>query len=109
MSRRFLMAFAAATLTLWAVRAAAQPRPAAAVEVGAEVRSADGDVLGRIEQVVADPAGQPQQVLVRTRGMGGVTAQVKSLPISSLRPDPRGYAVALKKSEFELLPALRNR
>jgi len=107
--RRFLMVFAAAGLALWAAGAAAQPRADAAVEVGAEVRGADGSVLGRIERVVSDPAGQPQQVLVRTRGAGGVAAQVKSLPISSLRPGQGGYAVALRRSEFDLLPALRGR
>ena len=107
MKRRFLIAIAATALAVWAVRAAAQPRPA--VEVGAEVRAADGAVLGRVEGVVADGAGQPQQVLVRTRGLGGAAAQLKSLPISSLRPESGGYAVALKKSEFELLPAVKGR
>ena len=107
MKRRFLMVIAVAGLAVWAVRAAAQPRPG--VEVGAEVRAADGAVLGRVESVVADSAGQPQQVLVRTRGLGGAAGQVKSLPISSLRPASGGYAVALKKSEFELLPAVKGR
>ena len=110
MRARFQTALAAAAvLAVGAAPAAARQDGASGVTVGEEVRGSDGSTLGRIEQVVSDPQGRPQQVLVRTRGLGGVASQMKSLPISTLRAAPGGYVVALRKSEFELLPAVKNR
>ncbi|MBW3558498.1 MAG: hypothetical protein KY446_04025 [Proteobacteria bacterium] len=92
---------------------AAQARaPAPALEqrapgIGAPVRGANGEVLGRIESVTRDSAGQPVQVVVRTRGLTGVRAQSRAVPITSLRPDGSGWVLPLRRAEFNLLPQVR--
>ena len=83
-----------------------QSRPALpAPAIGAPVRDASGDLLGRIEAVVTE-GGRPVQVVVRTRGRTGVGARSRAVPVDSLRPDGSGWALPLRRSEFDLLPPL---
>ena len=102
----------AAWLALTPLAAAAQTtgeRPSAdqvAPSVGATVFDVAGAPLGVIDTVIRDTRGAPQQVLVRT---GGLRSQVKSLPVSSLRPREGGFGVSLRRSEFDLLPAVQRR
>jgi hypothetical protein len=109
MIRSFLIAAAMVVLTCAPGAAAAQSPPAQAVEIGAAVHDSEGQVLGRIESVVSDPDGRPRQVLVRTPGVAGVGEKVKTLPVRALRPRPGGYAVALRKAEFNALPSTDRR
>jgi hypothetical protein len=100
-----LAAAAAAAQTL--AQTLAQPRPAAGdMAVGASVVDSAGAALGRIEKVIVDSEGRPQQVLIRTEGG---RSQLKSLPVASLRPRQSGFSVPLRKAEFDLLPAVRGR
>ena len=75
--------------------------------VGAPVRDASGAALGRVEAVIADATGKPVQVVVRTRGMGGVRARSRAVPFDSLRPDGGGFVTPLRRAEFDLLPPVR--
>ena len=83
--------------------------PAVGVAVGAGVVDARGAVLGRVEAILPDDAGQPRQVLVRTPRRGRTPSQLKSLPVSSLRTHEGGYATVLLKAEFDLLPPVERR
>ena len=109
MIRRLLIAGALVAAAAATAQALAQTRPAAPVAVGAPVYDAAGAQLGRVEAVVSDSQGRPQQVLVR----GGVgvpgRSQLKSLPISSLRPRQDGFGVGLRRSEFDALPSVEKR
>ena len=107
MIRMFLIAAAATVLST--AGGVAQTPPAPAIEVGATVHDSQGEVLGRIESVVTDPDGRPRQVQVRTPGLAGVGDRVKTLSVRSLRPRPGGYAVALRKEEFNALPTVDRR
>jgi hypothetical protein len=107
MIRRFLIAAMAAALST--AGAAAQAPPADNIEVGAIVHGSQGEVLGRVESVVTAPDGRPLQVQVRTPGVAGVGERVKTLSVRSLRPRPGGYAVALRKAEFDALPSVDRR
>ena len=107
MIKRLLIAGASLALAAVAINVAAQPRPAAEpVTVGATVYDAAGAPLGRIESLITDAEGRPQQALIRAAGGSAVRSRLKSLPLSSLKPRPEGYAVSLRKSEFDLLPAV---
>ena len=75
--------------------------------IGAPVRDAAGDQLGRVESVIKDAGGEPVQVVVRTRGVGGVRAQSRAVPFSSLRPEGGGFVLPLRRAEFDLLPAVK--
>ena len=75
--------------------------------IGAPVRGAGGEVLGRVEAIVRDAAGRPAQVVVRTRGLTGGRAQSRAVPLASLRPDGSGWVLPLRRSEFQLLPPAR--
>ncbi len=84
--------------------AAAQARVPASGDI---VRDSRGEVLGRIESVVADSAGRPVQVRVRSRTTAGMRSEVRALPASSLRPSRDGFSTPLRKAEFEVLPPAR--
>ena len=75
--------------------------------IGDPVRGASGEVLGRIESITRDSSGRPVQAVVRTRGIAGVRAQSRAVPIASLRPEGSGWVLPLRRSEFNLLPAVR--
>lgn len=75
-------------------------------EPGQAIRSADGDVLGRIESVVAGPDGRPRQVLVRTGGVRGVGSSIKALPVAGFRTGREGPVAVLTRRELDSLPAV---
>ena len=75
--------------------------------VGAPVRGAGGEMLGRVESITRDSSGRPVQVVVRTRGLGEVRARSRAVPLASLRPEGTGWVVPLRRSEFNLLPVAR--
>ncbi len=107
MIRRLLLAAAALAAAAAAAHALAQP--AAAPAVGAPVYDASGAQLGRVETVVADSQGRPQQVLVRTGSGVPGRSQLKSLPISTLKPRQDGFGVSLRRAEFDALPSVERR
>jgi hypothetical protein len=84
---------------------AAQSQPPVP-EVGATVRDAAGQVLGRIEAVTLDNTGRPVQVVVRARTVTRMGGDARSIPIASLRPDREGWSTPLRRAEFDLLPKL---
>ena len=109
MIRRLILAGALLGGALAAAGVLAQPRPPAGdIAVGTTVIDAEGAPLGQVEALVRDAEGRPQQVLIRTGGPGP-RAQLKSLPISSLRPRDGGFAAPLRKAEFDLLPTVQRR
>lgn len=81
--------------------------PAGAPGIGAPVRGLGGEVFGRVEAIVRDGSGRPVQVVVRSRGIAGVRAQSRAVPVASLRPDGSGWMIPLRRSEFQLLPTMR--
>lgn len=95
--------FGAAEAQPPAMRAPAVSTPG----IGAPVRGAGGEAFGRVESIVRDATGRPVQVVVRSRGLAGVRAQSRAVPIESLRPDGSGWVLPLRRSEFQLLPAAR--
>ncbi len=83
------------------------PASDAGVRAGALVRDAQGDALGQIESVVTDAQGRAVQVVIRSRVLAGARTQLRAVPITSLRRSGEGYALPLRKNEFELLPVYK--
>ncbi len=112
-SALLILALSLPTSALAAALAAPARAPASGLAqggapgIGAPVRGANGEVLGRIESVTRDSTGRPVQVVVRTRGLTGVRAQSRAVPIASLRPDGSGWVLPLRRAEFNLLPQVR--
>ncbi len=107
-----LLILAAAGLAAASALAAAPargvaPAAAAGVRAGAVVRDSQGDAIGQIESVVTDAQGRAVQVVVRSRVLAGARTQLRAVPVSSLRPSGDGYALPLRRNEFELLPVLK--
>ncbi len=66
---------------------------------GQKIKDGKGNVLGQIERVIADPAGQPRQVVVRVQRVAHV------LPVDALSRSGDAYVTVLSKAEIEALPA----
>ncbi len=99
--------FAATSASAAAPGRGVAPAASAGVKAGAVVRDSQGDAVGQLESVVTDAEGRAVQVVVRSRVLAGARTQLRAVPISSLRPSGDGYALPLRKNEFELLPVLK--
>ena len=93
---RLLTALTLASTLLAAAPALAQ---ADGPHAGQKLKDGKGNVLGQIERVIADPAGQPRQVVVRVQRVAHV------LPVDALSRSGDAYVTVLSKAEIEALPA----
>lgn len=73
--------------------------------VGRSLLDGRGGVLGEIVQLLRDGQGRPAQVLVRPRGAPG--AGLKSLPLSSLKPEGADWRTPLSRAEFDAVPPVQ--
>lgn len=81
---------------------AGTPEPSGTLQLqpGTNVRGADGAVLGRLEGVRTNDAGE-QELTVR-----GSDGQVRAVPLGGLRQEGADVAVAWSTAEFQAAPAI---
>lgn len=70
------------------------------LQPGADVKGSDGTVLGKLEGVQNNAAGE-QELTVR-----GADGQLKGVPLGGLKPEGTGVAVAWSSTQFQSAPAI---
>jgi hypothetical protein len=88
--------------------AAPAPAPAEApaqpgtlqLQPGSDVKGSDGAVLGKLEGVRSNDAGQ-QELTVR-----GPDGQLRGVPLAGLKPEGSGVSVGWTSAEFTAAPAI---
>jgi hypothetical protein len=101
-----LMLTAAPALAQEAAAPAAQTPPAAessgtlSLQPGSDVKGSDGAVLGKLEGVRNNDAGQ-QELTVR-----GADGQLRGVPLGGLKQEGAGVSVGWTSAEYQAAPAI---
>jgi hypothetical protein len=102
-----LMLTAAPALAQDAMTAPANQTPPAAessgtlsLQPGSDVKGSDGSVLGKLEGVQNNAAGE-QELTVR-----GADGQLRGVPLGGLKQDGAGVSVAWTTAEYQAAPAI---
>lgn len=90
---------AAAPATQTPPAAAAQPGTLS-IQPGSDVKGADGSVLGKLEGVQNNAAGE-QELTVR-----GADGKLRGVPLGGLKQDGAGVSVAWTATEFQAAPEI---
>lgn len=75
------------------------------IELGARVRTSDGEEIGTIDRVILDPAGSAVRAVVVRRGF--ILVRDVEIPLEALEPGPRGEVLlTCTTAEVDRLPGL---
>jgi hypothetical protein len=82
----------------------------AADTIGASVRSADGDEVGEVHDLILSSDAKVVTAVVSVGGLLGIADKLVAVPYGDLRvwSDDQDLAIALTSAEIEAAPAYRN-
>ena len=100
-----VLATSAVTVSLASAQAVAS-----SIAAGQKVVDPEGRLLGSVERIIADAAGKPSQVVIRTVAVrGGSPSALKVLPLAAFMASdkpttPPTLVAPLAREEIDLLP-----